>query len=148
VTLLTYCSFKRFSALLLSAEYAFYWNSVSHSMLLRLFNRAPVFQFDKGHLVRNVKPLYERVVDCYYQGWDPIYLNQAEDLDPAQLAVLADQYRRAAQNVVKLLKRSPTPVGMIRTIQGITARTSKLQARPRRRIDDLPGRSVVRKVLS
>jgi tetratricopeptide (TPR) repeat protein len=144
VTLLTYCSFKRFSALLLSAEYAFYWNSVSHSMLLRLYNKAPVFQFDKGHLVRNVKHLYERVVGCYYQGWDPIYLNQEEELEPVKLAVLAGQYRSAAQDVVKRLKRSPTPAGMIRKIQHMAKATAgKTPARRRRMIEGIASRPPV-----
>jgi tetratricopeptide (TPR) repeat protein len=113
VTLLTFCPFTRFAALLLSSEYAFYWNALSHSMFLRLFNERPVFLFDRGHLVRNVTPLYGRIVAWYYQGWDPIYLDPEQDLRAAPLGALADEYRQAAQNVVAGLRRSPSPAGMI-----------------------------------
>jgi tetratricopeptide (TPR) repeat protein len=116
VTLLTFCPFKRFSALLLNAEYVFYWNALSHSMFLRLFNGLPVFLFDQGHLVRNVVPLYERIVDWYYQGWEPIYLDQEQALDPAALAPLAEDYRRAADAMAAPLRRSPPPAALLQRL--------------------------------
>jgi hypothetical protein len=123
VTLLSFCSFQRFSSLLLSAEYAFYWNSLSHSMLFRLINRAPVFQFDKGHLVRNVKPLYKRIVHCYYQGWNPIYLDQEKELNVEKLSELAAEYRAAADRVCRLMRRAPSPEEMIAGIERKHGRT-------------------------
>src|SRR5262249_55436140 len=80
VTLMTLLSFRRFSALLLGAEYVFYWNALSHSMFMRLFNEQPTFLFDRGHLVRNVTPLYEQIVRWYYQGWEPVYLDSRQPL--------------------------------------------------------------------
>jgi tetratricopeptide (TPR) repeat protein len=125
VTLLTFCSFPRFSALLLSAEYVFYWNALSHSMFLRLLNEQPVFLFDRGHLVRNVTPLYERIVAWYYQGWDPIYIDPGQDLRVAPLDAMADRYRQAARDVVSRLRRSPLPAEMIRKLaEGSGARVS------------------------
>lgn len=117
VTLMTFCPFKRFAALLLSAEYAFYWNAVSHSMLLRLFNKLPVFLFDRGHLARSVIPLYERSVDWYYQGWEPIYLDLGQELSVEGLAEPARQYREAAQEVSKHLRRAPPPDRMVERIR-------------------------------
>ena len=113
VTLSTFCPFKRFSALLLSAEYVFYWNVLSHSMFLRLANELPVFLFDRGHLVRNVIPLYGRIVDWYYQGWDPIYLDPGQELRVEHLGRLADQYRTAAREITAHWRRSPSPEQMI-----------------------------------
>jgi hypothetical protein len=116
VSLLTYCSFKRFASLLLGAEYVFYWNVVSHTMLLRLFNEQPIFMLDRGHLVRNVKPLYGRVVDWYYQGLEPIYLDQELTLDPELLASLASGYRERASQISAGMRRSPSPERMIGAI--------------------------------
>jgi tetratricopeptide (TPR) repeat protein len=113
VTLLTFCPFKRFSALVLCAEHVFYWNALSHSMFLRLFNARPAFLFDRGHLVRNVKPLYERIVDWYYQGWDPIYLDPEADLLTTPLEELADRYRAAAERIGARLRQAPSPERMI-----------------------------------
>jgi len=113
VTLMTFCSFARYCALQLSAEYVFYWNALSHSMFLRLFNERPVFLFDKGHLVRNVIPLYERIVQWYYQGWDPIFIDQDQPLVADALAPLADAYREGARSIGPFLRRAPAPEQMI-----------------------------------
>jgi hypothetical protein len=116
ITLLSFCSFKRFTALLLDAEYAFYWNVVSHSILMRLFNQLPVFLFDRGHLVRNVKPMYERVIAWYYQGWEPIYLDHREPLAPETLAGLAARFREAAGGICQGFRRAPAPAEMVERI--------------------------------
>jgi tetratricopeptide (TPR) repeat protein/glycosyltransferase involved in cell wall biosynthesis len=142
VTLMSFCSFQRFTSLLLTAEYAFYWNSLSHSMLLRLLNKAPVFQFDKGHLVRNVKPLYKRIVDCYYQGWEPIYLDQEKELDPENLKRLAAEYQKAAERVSVLLQRAPSPVEMIQGLKGRHGQTEN--TKPAKQAD--AGKVAVEKV--
>ena len=113
ITLLTFCSFTRFSSLLLSAEYAFYWNALSHSMFLRLFNGLPVFLFDRGHLVRNAPPLYARIVEWYYQGWNPIYLDPDRDLRDADLGRLAEEYRRGAAETRARAARLPSPRQLI-----------------------------------
>lgn len=113
VTLLTFCPFKRFVTLLVDAELAFYWNIVSHSMLLRLMNRQPVFMFDKGHLVRNVVQLHDRVVDWYYQGHAPMTLDPEEPLDLEQLT---ERVRRSSSKwglVSRAFVRAPTPTAMI-----------------------------------
>ncbi len=113
VTLLTFCPFRTFLTLLLDAEYAFYWNVVSHSMLLRLMNQRPFFMFDRGHLVRNVTPLEERVVDWYYQGHPPIMLDQERALDPDVLGTFARDSASAAGEVARGLSRAPTPEAMV-----------------------------------
>jgi tetratricopeptide (TPR) repeat protein len=113
VTLLTFCPFRTFLTLLLDAEFAFYWNVVSHSMLLRLMNQRPFFMFDRGHLVRNVTPLEERVVDWYYQGRAPIMLRQERGLDLDELEALARDAASAVGQVARGLSRAPTPEAMV-----------------------------------
>ena len=119
----------RFSALVLSAEYVFYWNVLSHSMFLRLLNARPVFLFDRGHLVRNVTPLYERIIEWYYQGWQPIYLDPAQDLTAQPLDYLAGEYRDAAREIGTLMQRSPLPDQMIeelsRAEKGVPSEVSR-----------------------
>ena len=113
VELLTFCAFGRFTALLLGAEYAFYWNAVSHSILFRLLNGLPVFLFDRGHLARGVRSIYPRIVDWYYQGWEPIYLDPGAPLRADELRGRAGDYRAAADGISRHLRRSPTPAEVI-----------------------------------
>jgi hypothetical protein len=116
VDVLRYCSFRRLISLLLTAEYAFYWNVVSHSILIRLFNRLPVILFDEGHLVRNVKPMYRRVVDWYYQGWEPKFLDHRRPLAVEALAEHTADYRRAADRILERFRMAPAPEEMIQAI--------------------------------
>lgn len=118
VTLLTFCPFKRFLALLADAEFAFYWNVVSHSMLLRLMNGQPVFMFDRGHLVRNVSSLYERIVGWYYQGREPMYLEPDLPLDPGALGTLARSSLHEWEKVAAGFARAPSPAQLLSHIVG------------------------------
>ena len=59
VELLPFCPFVEFEARLLAAEYAFYWNVFSFSVVLRIANGFPVFFYDRGHLSRTIEPLYD-----------------------------------------------------------------------------------------
>jgi hypothetical protein len=121
IELLMFCSYKQFMALLFHAEFAFYWNSVSHSILIRLLNCLPVFLFDRGHLARNLKAIYPRIVEWYYQGWEPIYLNPRVPLHSDELCGLADEFRSAATEISQHLRRSPTPADLVRNLCGATA---------------------------
>jgi hypothetical protein len=42
IDILSQCPFIQFYSLLLSAEHAFYWNVVSHSLLIRFYNQLPI----------------------------------------------------------------------------------------------------------
>jgi tetratricopeptide (TPR) repeat protein len=108
-----YCPFQRLTSLLLSAEYAFYWNVLSHTILIRLFNKLPVVVFDRGHLVRNVPAIYDRVVDWYYQGWEPALLDHRQPLTLDRLSAYTAPYRREADRMCERFRRAPTPVQLI-----------------------------------
>ena len=116
VDILSFCPFNRLISLLLCAEYAFYWNVVSHSILIRLFNRLPVILFDRGHLVRNVTAIYERVVRWYYQGWEPEFRDHRKPLTLETVSAWAGDYRSEADRMLEGFRRAPTPEQMIETL--------------------------------
>lgn len=113
---LTYCPFTQFMSLLLSAEYAFYWNVLSHSLLIRLFNRLPTIVFDRGHLVRNVPAMYDRVVRWYYQGREPEFFDHRRSLTREAVAAAAQPYRRHADEILERFRRAPTPEAMVEAV--------------------------------
>ena len=113
VELLSFCDYDQFTSLLLGAEFAFYWNAVSHSILLRLLNAKPVFLFNKGHLARGVPAIYPRIIDCYYQGREPIYLDPLESLHLTDLLHLATQYCEQSKRISEDLQKAPTPAQVI-----------------------------------
>jgi hypothetical protein len=118
VDLLSYCPFEQMISLLLAAEHAFYWNVVSHSILIRLFNRLPVALFDRGHLVRNVPSLYERVVQWYYRGVEPTFLDHAEPLTLEGLARWEQRCRRDADRILAGFREAPTPDALVADLLG------------------------------
>ncbi len=107
--LLTFCAYEEFSSLLLEAEYVFYWNLASYSTFLRVINGLPMFMFDEGHLARHVKPMYQRMVQWYYQDWTPPSLNQHEALRPEDLAELSKAYKQDTSKIIENLKELPSP---------------------------------------
>jgi len=111
--MISFCDYDRFTSLLLGAEFAFYWNAVSHSILLRLLNAKPVFLFNKGHLARGVKTIYTRIIDCYYQGREPIYLDPLAPLALPELSQLSARYREQSKQISEDLQKSPTPEEVI-----------------------------------
>ena len=113
IDILSQCPFTRFYSLLLSAEHAFYWNIVSHSLLIRLFNELPIIQFDLGHLVRVAPPIQERIVRWYYQGWQPPLRDHREPLTIETVEAWVAEYRQQASRLVKRYRRAPSPNQMI-----------------------------------
>ncbi len=83
--LVPFCTFPEFLDRLTSAECVFYWNVISASILPRLVLALPVFFFDRGHMSRLVRPMYDLAVDQHYGGREPTYLDPAEPLDPVEL---------------------------------------------------------------
>lgn len=116
VDLLTFCPFNRIISLLLTAEHAFYWNVVSHSILIRLMNGMPVVLFDRGHLARAITPMYERVIGWYYQGWEPPYVDHAQPLTLDALRRVTDSFAAHAERTRRGFERAPSPAEMIASV--------------------------------
>jgi hypothetical protein len=113
IDILSHCPFPRFMALLLSAEQVFYWNAVSHSLLMRLFNQLPIVLFDRGHLMRTAPAIYDRIVAWYYQGWAPPVRDHRVSLTRETVAAWTAEYRPRAAGLVERYRRAPSPEGML-----------------------------------
>jgi tetratricopeptide (TPR) repeat protein len=109
IDILSHRPFNQFMSLLLSAEQVFYWNAVSHSLLIRLFNRLPIVLFDRGHLVRNAPGIYPRVVSWYYQGWEPALRSHHEPLTAHTVEGWAADFQREAGTLVARYREAPSP---------------------------------------
>jgi hypothetical protein len=79
--LLPFAPFNVFMALLLDAEYAFYWNVFSNSFPARAINRRPVLFFDRGHMEQAIPALYTAGVARYFAGVEPPCLDLAAPLE-------------------------------------------------------------------
>jgi hypothetical protein len=118
IDILSHCPFNQFYSLLLSAEHVFYWNVVSHSLLIRLYNQLPIVQFDRGHLVRSAPGIYDRIVAWYYQGWKPPLRDHREPLTLETVEGWAAEYRQQAGRLLERYRRAPSPDQMIADLMG------------------------------
>lgn len=116
IHLLSFCSFRRAMSLLLTAEHCFYWNVVSHTILMQLSNGRPVILFDRGHLVRALPALYERVIAWYYQGWEPPYLDPEASLSLADLAEATTSHARHRGDLMARFRRAPSPAELLESL--------------------------------
>lgn len=111
---LSACGYLRFMLLLLDAEYAFYWNQFSASMLARVLNRQPIFTFAAGHLDHAMTEIGELGKRHFYLGEAPTLLDVTETLAVDRLAELADdERRRLLEPVSAYLAESPRPSQLI-----------------------------------
>jgi hypothetical protein len=113
VELLSFCPYADFVSRLLEAEYVFYWNVFSCSLLVRLANERPVFFFDRGHLSRTIKPFYEVALSRHFGSWEPVYLDPERPLDLGELEELAGQQRTALSTIRKRWEASPSPTELL-----------------------------------
>ena len=116
LVLLEFCSHEIFKALLLRAEYVFYWNIFSNSIPARIANHLPVFFFDAGHMVHAIPPLFELGMRHYYVGAELTYLDQQQELTAAGLAVPAAEQEHVFRKAREYFPRSPTPDAMVEQI--------------------------------
>jgi hypothetical protein len=116
IQLLTFCPFARAMSLLLAAEYCFYWNLVSHSIIMQLWNGRPIILFDRGHLARAIPAIHQRILAWYYQGWEPPYLDHKDTLSLAVLEAAVADHRRDRDQIVARYRRAPSPAAMIRAL--------------------------------
>ncbi len=82
----TACSLAAFKGMLDSAQYVFFWNMISNSILPRLFHRRPVVFYDHGHLVHTVPALFRLVCATYFAGHATPMADAAMTLTPEWLA--------------------------------------------------------------
>jgi hypothetical protein len=111
--LLEFCDYLTFQSLLCEAEYCFYWNIFSDSIIARVMNRQPVFFFDQGHLVRAMPPFLDVGIKHFYAGHQPPCLDQTAPLSANRLAALAVEEDRALDRARERFAKPPKPDQMI-----------------------------------
>jgi Flp pilus assembly protein TadD len=116
IDILAFCGFRQFTSLLMSAEVAFYWNLVSHSILIRLFNGLPIVLFDRGHLARNVAVIEDRIIHWYYQGLAPACRDDQQRLTQETVARWIEDQRQVNSQRVERFRRAPSPDEMVSSI--------------------------------
>jgi hypothetical protein len=112
-----FCGYDLFTALLLDAEHAFYWNIFSNSIPARVLNHRPVFFFDPGHLARAIPPLAEAGLAHYYAGTEPPYLGRSAPLDAGELGQLAQRQQQTLGPARAAFRRSPAPSTLIERLR-------------------------------
>lgn len=116
IHLLKFCAFRRAMAWLLTAEYCFYWNVVSHTILMQLWNGRPVVLLDRGHLARAIPTIYERVMAWYYQGWEPPYLDPEKPLTLDALEAAVAPHRERRDDLMARYRDAPSPSQLLETL--------------------------------
>jgi hypothetical protein len=103
---------------MLGAEYVFYWNVFSNSVLARVANRLPVFFFDCGHMAYAIPPLLEVGLRRYYPGCTLPFLDPRRPLAPGELAAEAARQEPGLEGARANVRRSPPPDVMVAELLG------------------------------
>lgn len=111
------CSFTLFMLLLYEAEYVFYWNMFSASIVVRALNRKPFFFFDKGHLARVISSFSAVAMRHFYPDCEIELLQQGNTLTSERLVRLAAaQEEKIFLPAFENFSRSPNPEQIVREI--------------------------------
>ncbi len=113
IRLLTFCPFRQFMRMTMEAEYTFYWNTMTSSSLIRWVNGLPVIFFDKGHVAKDMTPVYLKMRQSLYQGWDPVCLDQSQKLSLQALSDHRGLCRAVSARMLEHLRRAPSPSEMV-----------------------------------
>ena len=106
--------YQRYMSLLIRAEYAFYWNIFSASILARLINFRPTFFLGNGHVASFTPQMFEKGMRRYYQNASLTYLQEIEVLSESKLAGLAAaQEDQLFRPVMQSLRDLPQPKAII-----------------------------------
>jgi hypothetical protein len=76
---------------LVEAEYAFFWNYYSYTLIHRVIANRPIFFFDPGHMIAILPALDQAGIASFYRGWRPPLVNLEENFDPALLRMLEEE---------------------------------------------------------
>ena len=116
--LLPFCRYDLFQGLALEAEYLFYWNIFSNSILERVANGLPVIFFDHGHIARSIPPLHRLGMQAYYGNAAVHFFSQSSALDPLLLADLAAVQEEPMAGAMAGYRKLSTPAQVIDRILG------------------------------
>ncbi|RZJ24788.1 MAG: hypothetical protein EOO54_08345 [Haliea sp.] len=101
--------FHDFMQRLMEAEYAFFWNYYSFSVIHRIIAGRPVFFFDEGHMVHILPALHDAGITLFYGGWRPPLVAIGSPLAEAVLEERAADSRLRFEGIVDGLHRCESP---------------------------------------
>lgn len=110
-------SYSRYMATLMTAEYAFFWNFFSFSIIHRVLAARPVFFFDEGHMVEILPALSQEGIRSFYGGWQPPLRRLSDPLQPASLAADALDVRRQFAAITARLGTGLAPVALVQRVR-------------------------------
>jgi hypothetical protein len=108
-------SHKRYLAWLLRAEYAFFWNLLSFSLVHRVLTGGPVFFFDQGHFAALFPAVAEAGRRLFYGGWSPPLQRLEQPFNLEQLAQAAASSAGAFSDIRDGLRSGMTPAELLRS---------------------------------
>jgi|GEM_PF-2071153 len=106
-------SYLVFMRHLMEAQYVFFWNYYSFSLVHRVIARRAVFFFDEGHMVAIMPSLRQAGIDTYYAGWTPPLLSIEESLDPSAITREAGEMRARFDRIVDQLSACLSPMQLL-----------------------------------
>jgi hypothetical protein len=111
------CGYDQFMEILLGAEYTFYWNIFSASVIARLLNRLPTFFFAAGHIADENQIMFEKGMSRYYRNARPTYVAHDDRLRAASLSGLAlAQEEQLFSPFLENVRHLPTPETLVRNV--------------------------------
>lgn len=108
--------YEGYLASLLAAEYAFFWNYYSFSVLHRVLAGRPVLFFDAGHLAHFLPVLEAEGIRICYDGWRPPLLAVGAPFDARDLAVRGEETTRQFARIATDLRACPSPQELLLTV--------------------------------
>lgn len=117
ITLHTESSYADYMDLVMGAEYLFFWNYFSFSIIHRVISERPVFFFGAGHMVKILPALAEHGIANLYAGQRPMMLEMAAPLDAPLLAELALEVRARFARIDAGLRTLPSPQALLDAVQ-------------------------------
>jgi hypothetical protein len=114
-------SYAGYMRSLMGAEYAFFWNYLSFSLLHRVVANGPVFFFGAGHLDHILPRMAQEGIRMFYAGWSPPLLPLDAPLAETDLARREVEVRREFRRIEEGMRLCPAPRELLRTaMAGVT----------------------------
>jgi hypothetical protein len=113
---LDFCDCRSFRGLLLNAEYVFYWNIFSNSILVRIANVSPIFFFDRGHLARSIPSLIPIAMRSYFANAELPMLDPRQRLNADAVGAKAKEQSVTFAPTYRAFHALPSPDEMLRSI--------------------------------
>jgi hypothetical protein len=101
---------------LMGAEYVFFWNYYSFSVIHRVLANRPAFFFHEGHMVHIMPALKQAGVRLFYNDWKPPMLSIDKPLEEEALAALALEITQQFRFIAGELRRCPSPLDLLQLV--------------------------------